>query len=144
MPKRALDLRHGPPRVSPDPIPFPPPQSYAPATRFSLIPSGLENPGPTVVPVTVYPETAPDPERRRTRTRRDDDEALKTRSAAAANVEVNEVGVGRGISFSRTRFFDCNLSVVGTDRSIIYRRHSLTLATKEPIHLLKLVYTGIG
>ena len=97
----------------PHPIPFP--QSYAPATRFSLIPSGLENPGPTVVPVTVYPETAPDPER----TRRDDDEAVKTRSAAAANVEANEVGVGRGIFFSRTRF-DCNLSIVGTDRSIIY------------------------
>ena len=27
---------------------------YAPATRFSLIPSGLEWPGPTVVPVTLY------------------------------------------------------------------------------------------
>ena len=86
-----------------------------------MIPSGLEKPGPTVVPVTVYPAT-PDPERRR---RRDGDEAVKTRSAAA-NVEVNEVGVGRGILFSRTRFLDCNLPIYRTllwepiARSIIY------------------------
>ena len=109
MPKRALDLRRGPPCVSYDPIPFPPPQSYAPATRFSLIPSGLENPGPTVVPVIVYPAATPDP----TMTA-----VVKTRSAAA-NVEVN----GGAILFSWTHFFDCNLvHCLGTNRLLIEGR----------------------
>ena len=80
-PKRAVDLH-----VSPShPIPG---VSYAPAARFSLIPSGLENPGPTVVPVTVYPSARPAPE------------AAKTTNAAA-NVEVNEVN--RGILFGWPR-----------------------------------------
>ena len=104
---------------------IPLPQSYAPAARFSLIPSGLENPGPTVVPVTTYPAT-PDPARRRG----------DVKAVNAANVEVT---VAEGILFSWTRFFDCNHtqhnSTLGTNRFI---EGAGSLATKAPIHFLKL------
>ena len=109
---------------------FPHSLTYAPATRFSLIPSGLENPGPTVVPSTVYPATAAAPHPARI-------EAVKARTEAA-NVEVKEVE--KAIFLSRTLCFDCNLLSVWEVRT--YRFIEGTATEEILVHHLKLNSAG--